>query len=123
MRQRKYDSMPLFGRRLISLRKSRGLRQEDLAKELNVSRTAISYYEGVARNPTTEFVQKVADYFGVTTDELIRDVPDKRGKPGPRSKIECQLEEIRKLPAGEQKAISTILDMALRNVRHASASL
>ena len=116
MKRSNFDNMPPFGKKLMKLRQSRNLRQEDLAKVLGVSRTTISYYEGKAKNPTTEFVRKIADYFGVSTDQLLKDDCISTKKPGPQSKLELQLELIRKLPREKQKAISTVLDMALHNV-------
>ncbi len=38
----------------------------------------------------------------------------------PTSKLEHQLELVRKLPKDKQKAISTVLDLALQNVADAS---
>ena len=102
--------MPLFGRRLMQLRCRRNLRQEDLAKDLHVSRATVSYYEAKAKNPTTEFVQKVADYFGVSIDELLLNEPDNKLRPGPKSKIEKKIEAIHKLPPEEQKAVFTLID-------------
>ena len=115
MKRSNFDNMPPFGKKLMKLRQSRNLRQEDLAEVLGVSRTTISYYEGKARNPTTEFVRKIADYFGVSTDQLLKDEGSVGSKPGPTSKLERQLEQIRRLPKEKQKAISTVLDMALQN--------
>ena len=108
------DNMTVFGKQLWNLRKKRGMRQEDLAEALGVTRDTISYYESKAKNPTVEFVQKVSDFFKVPIDELLKE-EDKRRRRGPQSKLERQLEMVRQLPKDKQKAISTMLDMALQS--------
>lgn len=54
-----------FGIRLKHLRESAGLSQTQLAKELEVSRGAISYYENNERTPDIEFLDKSSSFFGV----------------------------------------------------------
>ncbi len=105
--------MTVFGRNLLGLRRDKHLSQEKLAYELGITRYTVSYYESRAKNPTVDFVQKVANYFRVSTDQLLCEASEKRPKPGPKSKIEAQLEAIRKLPAKKQKTVSEMLDMVL----------
>ena len=52
-----------FARRLRQLREAAGLTQEQFAKELKVSRGAISYYEKGERTPDIEFLNSLYDYF------------------------------------------------------------
>ena len=60
-----------FNEKLQELRKSKGLPQEELAKELYVSRTAISKWESGRGYPNIESLKEISRYFGVTIDELI----------------------------------------------------
>ena len=113
MKRNTDSNMTIFGRKLWMLRRKRNMRQEDLAAALGMPRYKISYYESRAKNPTMEFVQNVANYFGVATDELLKETADVKSKPGPKSKIECQLEAIRQLPPKKQKTVSEMLDMVL----------
>lgn len=106
------EDMPRFGRNLLALRKAHNLRQEDLASALEVSRETISYYESRAGNPTMDFVEKVADYFEVSIDELLGRSRG-RCRPGPTSKLERQFELVRRLPPPKQRVISEMLDMAI----------
>ena len=53
------------------LRKSRGLSQEQLAAELDVSRQAISKWECGDSTPDLDKLRAICTYFGVTTDHLI----------------------------------------------------
>ena len=54
----------------IDLRKEKGLSQGALAKEMNVSDAAISYWETGKREPTLFMLKKIAKYFNVTLDYL-----------------------------------------------------
>ena len=53
-----------FSEKLKELRKEKGLTQEELAKEIFVSRTLISKYENGAIYPTKENAIKIAEFFG-----------------------------------------------------------
>lgn len=63
--------MKQFSNRLISLRKERGLTQEDLAKVIQKKRSTVSGYETEGKEPDLETVCLLANYFGVTTDYLL----------------------------------------------------
>ena len=60
-----------FNEKLQELRKSRGLTQEELAKELFVSRTAISKWESGRGYPNIDSLKELSRYFSVSIDELI----------------------------------------------------
>lgn len=60
-----------FSETLKRLRKSKGLSQEELAKELGISKGAVSYYETAQRSPDAVSLSAFADYFGVTIDRLL----------------------------------------------------
>lgn len=64
----------MFKDKLRHLRKEHNLTQTDLAKALGVSPATIGNYEQGTRAPrNNEMWQKLADYFGVSIDELIKD--------------------------------------------------
>ena len=68
--------MQRFGEKLRILRTRRGLTVRQLAVALGYSINShgyISETETGKRRPKIEFVLKVAHYFGVTTDQLVRD--------------------------------------------------
>ena len=113
MRRSDDKNMSTFGKNLWRLRKKYKLRQEDLAKELDTTRDMISYYESKAKNPTVEFVLLVANYFKVSTDELLKEPEDVSKKPGPVSKLDQLMNQVRSLPKEKQKAVTTVLEMAL----------
>lgn len=63
-----------FNEKLIDLRKSRGLSQEELGAELHVSRQTVSKWESAQSYPDFQRLVLLSDYFGLTLDTLVRDV-------------------------------------------------
>ena len=57
--------------RLEELRKSRGIKQEDLAEALEVSRQTIGSLENGRYNPSILLAFKIAGYFGMTIEEIF----------------------------------------------------
>ena len=49
-----------FGARMAALRKASGHTQQTLAKEINVSRRMIAYYEVETQHPPTSILSKLA---------------------------------------------------------------
>lgn len=52
------------------LREEKGLSQVEMAKILNISRSAVGMYEQGKREPDFETLEKIADYFNVDLDTL-----------------------------------------------------
>ena len=59
--------------KIVKLRKTNGLSQEDLAEKLNVSRQAISRWEGGSAQPDATNILQLSKLFGVTADYLLND--------------------------------------------------
>lgn len=63
--------MGIFQNILKSLRNTQGLTQEELAKQLKISRSTIGMYENGSREPDFETLELIADYFNVDIDYLL----------------------------------------------------
>ena len=61
-----------FGNYLYSLRKSRGMTQQELADRLGVTNKAVSKWETGEAFPETAQLVPLSDIFGVTVDDLLR---------------------------------------------------
>lgn len=61
-----------LGETLTMLRKSKGLSQEQLAGELSLTRQTISKWELNQSTPDLAYLVRLSDYFGVSTDYLIK---------------------------------------------------
>ena len=59
--------------KIVDLRKKSGLSQEELADKLNVSRQAISKWEGAQSVPDMGRIIQLSELFGVSTDYLLKD--------------------------------------------------
>lgn len=57
--------------RIKELRKKKGLRQEDLAEQLSVTRQTIIAVENDKYNPTLELAMKMARLLETTVEELF----------------------------------------------------
>lgn len=57
--------------RLEDLRRERGIRQEDLAAVLEVSRQTICSLENGRYNPSILLAFKIAHYFGTTIEDIF----------------------------------------------------
>ena len=60
-----------FNEKLKSIRKSKGITQEELAEALFVSRTAVSKWESGKGYPGIDSLKAISSYFEVTVDELL----------------------------------------------------
>ena len=63
-----------IGDRIQSLRKSRGISQEELADKIGVSRQAVSKWESDQSSPDIVKIMLLSDYFEVTTDYLLKGI-------------------------------------------------
>lgn len=87
--------METLGKRISNLRREKGLKQEDLANEMNVSPQAVSKWENDLSCPDISALPQLASLLGVSTDVLlsgeivkepdVRMLPD--GKPADIKKM------------------------------------
>ena len=57
--------------RIEQIRKERGIRQEEFAKLMGVSRQTISSLETGRYNPSIFLAYKIAKFFGLSTEEVF----------------------------------------------------
>lgn len=60
-----------FGTRLKNLRKQAGLTQQQLATQLGITKSVVSFYELQERSPSPEVLIKLSAIFHVSTDYLL----------------------------------------------------
>ncbi len=60
------------GKLIAELRKSKGLTQQQLADQMNLSNKTISKWESGSGSPDLSNLPVLADIFGITVDELLR---------------------------------------------------
>lgn len=67
-----------IGQKISALRKGKSLTQEELAEKLGVSPQAVSKWENDISCPDIMLLPELAEFFEVTTDEILGCVKDKR---------------------------------------------
>ena len=98
----------MFKIRLKELRESKGMTQRDFAADFGVSKGTVGMWESGAREPRTlDEINRIADYFGVSSDYLLGRTGEKE-KPTPVSEDgldeqDRQLVELMKLLTADQK--------------------
>lgn len=83
----KADSRVYFaalGRRITQLRKSRGYTQAEFARALGVSQQAVFAYELGDRRASVIIVDRIATLYGISVDEVIGRVPERKPPPNRR---------------------------------------
>lgn len=61
----------MFSKRLVELRKEKGLTQQEVANAINIVRATYAQYEIGRREPDFETLKKIAQLFDCTTDYLL----------------------------------------------------
>lgn len=64
--------MKIYADRLKQLLNERGLKQKEFAEDMHVTQNAIHNYVNNKREPSMEMQKKIADYFGVSIDYMMR---------------------------------------------------
>jgi transcriptional regulator with XRE-family HTH domain len=62
-----------LGAKLRTLRERHGLTVRKLAEEFGVEHSHISRIENGTKRPSSDLILKIARYFDVTTDQLMKD--------------------------------------------------
>ena len=73
--------------KILSLRTERGMSQDDLAEKLDVSRQSVSKWETAQSTPDLDKIIKLADLFGVSVDELVREGERPQPPEPPEAKV------------------------------------
>ena len=63
--------MAIMAERIRLLRTEKGIGQNQLAEDIQVSNASISYWENAKQEPSAQAVYKLARYFDVTADYLL----------------------------------------------------
>ena len=97
-------------KRLKELRNAIPLTQQEVADKLGLDRVSYARYENGTRIPTIETLEKLSDYFGVTTDYLLgrTDIPNIYAHEGirfPDGREGVLLTTQKNLPARERKQV------------------
>lgn len=83
--------------KIKELRKAKGISQEQVANGLGVSVRAYQNYEYGQREPNIEMINKIANFYGVTTDYLLGRESEPLGTPIDTFAKDANLKELEKI--------------------------
>lgn len=112
--------------RLAELRKHAGLSQRALANILKCSQNMISQWENGTRDPSTDTLKSIADYFNVTIDYLLGRTDENQlpsaAAPAPAQDAltpseETHIKKYRQLDEGGKEEIDDLIDVKLAKLQ------
>ena len=107
MNKEKFDHS--FGKRIIALRKARGLTQTELGKKVGLSKRMIAYYEGETKYFPAYLVTPFAKALKVTIEEFlgIKKPPFSNTS---QAALWRRLKRVESLSKSDQKALLKMID-------------
>jgi len=101
-----------FHKRLVTLRKERGLTQQALAEMVSMHISQIRRYESGQSQPTLEAIRKLAVALSVSADMLLFEKDER----GPDDDLRLQFEAASRLDPEEKSVIRSVIEsIVLRN--------
>jgi transcriptional regulator with XRE-family HTH domain len=107
------DFFKVIGQRVAQLRLEHGLTQTQLAELVHVKQYVIASYETGRRRLPVSLLPAVAKTLGVSVEDIIGGTHEKT-KRGPASRLQRQIEQVRRLPESKQRFVSEFLDTVLQ---------
>ncbi|ELR68041.1 hypothetical protein C900_01215 [Fulvivirga imtechensis AK7] len=101
-----------LGKKLLELRKEKGLTREALAKMIGTSGAIIGKYEREERTPSVEIAKNIAQALEVSLDYLVGTTEVMLD-----TSIIKKIQEIQKLPEDDRKHLLYLMDNVLQNVK------
>lgn len=101
-----------FGKRLVQIRKAKGLTQVELGKRIGVSQRIIHHYENKAEYPPTQKLIELAQALDMSVDDLlgIKNNGSNEAFQDIKPTLAKKLRRASKLPPHDLKALSTFID-------------
>ena len=101
-----------FPKRLVTLRKAKGLTQQTLADAIGIHISMVKRYEAGSSQPTLEVLQHLAVVLSVSADLLLFDKDER----GPEDDLRLQFEALAQFDPEEKKIAKAVLDSLI--LRH-----
>ena len=95
-----------FAQRLATLRKEKGLTQQQLADRIQSHVQQLKRYEAGSSQPTLDVIRKLAVVLGVTSDQLLFG----KNERGPDEELRLQFEAVSQFDAEEKQVVRSLLE-------------
>ena len=112
------ESVYEFGKRIVALRKVRGLTQTDLGKKIGISKRMVAYYEGQTQRPPAHLLIPLAKALKVEVEELLGAKKSSILETD-HAALWRRLKKAEALSKSDQKALLQVLDGLLLKSRSA----
>lgn len=101
-----------FGRKLFELRSNKGMTQAELAVKMKVSVRTVSYYERRAKNPTLQFLERIAEVMGVPVQTFLAEDGRHTVPQAPQiiKSLKQRLPKLGNLTRRDQESLTAIID-------------
>ena len=113
--------MTEIGSRIKKLRREKDWTQADLAELAGISQRNISRYESGNIEPRKSTVLKLANVFGVSTEELLGKIELSDGSPPKDPELSRLMSAIAALPKEKREALLKVINIVIREDRIQSA--
>lgn len=111
---------PKQGARLAALRVAAGLSQAELGRAIGETQQNIAFWELSSKPPRSDVLSKLAKVLDVRVEVLLGEAADQRvRRPGPVSKVQRALEQIRSLPKSKQDLVVQFVETLVEQHRKA----
>ena len=108
-----------LGLRIADRRKQLDLTQTQVATQLGLSQQTLAHYEVGRLRIAVATLIPLAEILHSTVDELLYNKETKGSvKPGPASKLQRQVEQVRQLPRTKQQFVMDMLDTVIQQAAH-----
>ena len=95
-----------LSRRLLTLRRDKGLTQQQMADAIGIHVNSLKKYEAGQAQPSLDALKKIAVTFHISTDFLLFETHER----SPGDDLALQLEAISEMPEGEQLVIKEVVE-------------
>ena len=105
-----------LGKRIAQIRKAQNLTQTQLAEQLGIAQQTMAHYEGGNLRISVATLLATAEALNVSVDDFLYEetTTKGKGKRGPDSKLQQQVEMIRQLPRAKQQFVMDMLDTVIQ---------
>jgi transcriptional regulator with XRE-family HTH domain len=107
-----------LGKRIVELRKEKGMSQSDLAAKVNLSYAQIGRYETKGVQPPAEILKKMADALDTSVDFIINGTTNEKAKASLKdAELIRYFMDIEGLPDSEKNTLIKLIGAYIRDFK------
>ena len=108
----------LLGKRIVELRKMKGLSQSDLAQRVSLSYAQIGRYETKGVQPPAEILKRMAEALDTTVDFIVNGANDERAKASLKdAELLRYFKDMEVLPDSEKSTLVKLIGAYIRDFK------